>query len=477
MRYSSAVLLAGLVLSLSLGSCSSTKKITAPAATTPAAAAAVSETLPPLPPSEIDLPVKMVSRPILRLIDSIVPREFVSEGWPAYLQPGCDFRYRYRFVRSAFDIHLANNRISIQMQGRYQVAGGKCLCAAGKPVSPWISGNCGFDPEPMRRVDLSFSSQVSFLPDYSIRTSSGVGQVVSLDKCSMSVFSVDMTQLIADSIRSSIVTSCKALDAMIAGMNFSKYKQQMTERAGQKTAMGPYGYLSINPTALRVGTLSYTKDTLTISLGISCRPQLNSDSVNPSRVPPLPPLLSGANRSGVLLYLPATYDYAFMNKVINDSVRNRTFEFKGRTFVVKNVEVRGTARHQLDVRIDFEGSHRFSVDLLGTPVLDTAKQTLSIPDITCDLESKELVVKMVRALFKSRIRQSVKGNSYLDLAALLKTNLPMLNMQLNKAILPNLHTTGAIKQLKLIGFLADEKSIQAQLFVQADLEVVASGLR
>jgi len=83
---------------------------------------------------------------------------------------------------------------------------------------------------------------------------------------------------------------------------------------------------------------------------------------------------------------------------------------------------------------------------------------------------------MVRTVLRGKIRRTVQGNSYLDLAALLKTNLPTINAQLNRALTPYLHTTGEIKQLKLIGLLAGESNLYVQLFVQAELSVTDTGL-
>src|SRR5580658_1121725 len=142
MRYLPIILI--LALAAGLGSCKPAKQLSTPTVTL-----SIPDSLPPLPQSEIDLPVKVAGKPVLRAVDSLVPKEFLSPGWPNYLQPSCDFRYRYRFVRSGFDIRCTNNRISVAMSGSYQVAGGRCLCAAGRPVSPWVSGYCGFDNEPM----------------------------------------------------------------------------------------------------------------------------------------------------------------------------------------------------------------------------------------------------------------------------------------------------------------------------------------
>ena len=449
--------------------CSPAKKLTVPSVTI-----SLPDSLPALPQSEIDIPIKLAGKPLLAAADSLLPKEFTSQGWPAYLQPSCDFRYKFRFVRSGFNIRCVNNRISVGMECNYQVAGGRSICAGGKAVSPWISGYCGFDREPMRRVDLSFNTQFAISQDYRIRTVSGVEQVKALDKCTMSVFSLDMTNQIMDSIRSSINAFCRVIDAQATGLNVAGYLKQ-TAKTWQKTPIGPYGWLVINPVAMRVGALNYVRDTFALSLGISCRPELSSDK-SPARQFPLPPLNSGGSRNGIMLYLPANYEYSFLTKLLNDSIAGKSFEYKGRQVIIKEVAVKGIGRHQLELRIDLAGSHEARIFLRGTPVVDTAKQALSVPDVSFSIESGDLMVKMARAILRGKIRRTVQGNSYLDLAALLKTNLPSINAQLNRSITPYLHTSGEIKQLKLIGLLAGENSLQAQLFIQAELAVTDTGL-
>lgn len=459
------------VLVCYLSACSSSKKLSSPAVTIH-----IPDTLPTLPVSEIDLPLKVPGRPLLATIDSIVPKEFSSEGWPAYLQTSCDFRYKYRFVRSAFTIGCANNLLTVRLRGNYQVAGAKCLCAMGKPVSPWISGNCGFGSEPMRRVDIGIHSQLSLLPDYRVQTHTHTDPLKSSDKCIMSLFSVDMTPQILDSIQSSLNGLCLSLDNNLTGMDFSQRIRQTAAGALQRTPIGGYGYLAVNPLEIRAGALNYVKDTFYLPVGISCRPMLSSDSNRHGPTPPLPFLRAGAKKEGVYLYLQAAYDYAFLSKLMNDSLRDHTFLVKGRTVIVKDIAVKGIGNHQLEIKIDFAGSRKGRIYLRGTPVLDTAKQSLSVPDISYSLESQDMALKMARSLLKGKIRRSLQGNSYLDLAALLKVNLPTLDAQLNRQLGYNLYSKGHIRDLKLIGLLAGEKSLQAQLFINASLAITRTKL-
>lgn len=456
-----------------LGSCSSSKKLSTPATVV---TLQLPDTLPALPISEIDLPLKICSRPWLAMADSMVPMEFTSDGWPAYMQASCEFRYKYRFVRSGFTLACTDNNAVLLMNGNYQVAGSRCFCALDKPVSPWVSGSCGFGKEPMRRVNIAIRSQLSVTPGYRIQTQTRLDQLKAPDKCVVSLLSTDITQQITDSIRSSITGFCNTLDETLGGLNFTDYIHHASQTAWQKTGIGPYGYLVINPTSLRIGRLNLAKDTFSISVGLSCRPQCSSDSTNPAVLPPLPPLQSGINRDGIALYLQADYSYHFISRLLHDTLLNKSFEFKGSTVIIKDVELRGIGRHQIEVRVDFAGSRKGRVYFRGTPILDTAKQALSIPDISYSLESRDLALKMARTFFRNRIRRTLKGNSYLDLGSLIKANLPSLDSQLNKQLAPNLYTKGSTKAVRMIGLLAGDKNCQVQLMVKANLTVISTGL-
>ena len=143
-------------------SCSSTKKV-------PSAQVDV-RTLPSLPVSQINIPVRIYMSPLLKMMDSMTAKEFTSDNWPNYFQPSCDFRYKYRFLRSPFVFSCTNNKVNISFQGSYQIAGSKTVCAFDKQVSPWVSGSCGFGTEPMRKVDINISSTLELLPQYQVRT-------------------------------------------------------------------------------------------------------------------------------------------------------------------------------------------------------------------------------------------------------------------------------------------------------------------
>jgi Domain of unknown function (DUF4403) len=435
------------------------------------------EFLPELPLSELDIPLKIAAAPILAKAEQLVPTEFTSDAWPDFVYSSCNFRYKYRFVRSNLQISCVNNLISIRFGGNYQVSGSKCLCTAGIPVTPWISGNCGFPPQSLRKVNMALSSNLQFLPNYKLRTSTSVNQILPVDKCSVSVFSSDITQLIMDSIRSSLVSFTSSMDQSISGLNFEKFSSRLKDSAYRKIAVGKYGYFLLNPAATRIGQLNYLKDSFSISLGISCRPQFSSDPTNHITEPSsLPSLLQTENRNGIRLYLSMNYDFNFITNILRDSLRNKVFEVKGRTIVVKDVNFRGLPDHEVELRIDFAGSNHGSVYLRGTPILDTSKQTLQIPDIQYTLEGEDLALKIARSLFRNKIRKTLQGKSYLDIESYLNANKSIIDQALNKEWFSGFYSSGHLREAKIIGMLVTAQNIQIQLFISGELKLLGGNL-
>ena len=455
---------------LLLLSCSSSKKITA-------SQEQKEQELPELPLSELDIPVRLAAAPVLARAEQLVPTEFTSDTWPDFMHPSCDFRYKYRFVRTSLQITCVNNIIGIRFGGNYQVSGSKCLCTAGIPVTPWISGNCGFLPQPLRKVNMTLSTSLQFLPNYQLHTSTAINKIQPIDKCEVSVFSSDITQMVMDSIRSSLAAFSSGLDQTIAGLSFNKYVKQLKDSSYKKIALGPYGYFLLNPTAVRIGQLNYAKDSFSISLGVSCKPWLGSDPVNHSAVPAsLPGLLQTENRNGVRLYLNLNYDYNFLSKILQDSLHNKVFELKGRTIVVKDAGVQGIGNHQIELRIEFAGSNHGNIFLRGTPQLDTAKQTLSLADIQYSMEGEDLALKIGRSLFRNKIRKTIQGKSYLDITAWTAANKVMIDQILNRELVKDVYSSGSIREAKIIGMLVTGQNIQLQVFISGELKILGGNL-
>ncbi len=449
-----------------LAACGGSKKVTITPETTP------SRLLPALPASQINIPVKVYMRPLLALMDSMTAKEFTNDKWPNYTQSSCDFRYKYRFLRSPFSFTCINNKVDISFRGAYQIAGSRCVCAFDKQVSPWASGSCGFSGEPMRRVDLGISSTLTLLPNHLLLTATRLDKLQALDKCQVTLLQNDMTKEVLDSIKASVESYCTSFDQFVQTLNNNPLLGQWRSKGSQVMPVSTYGYLNLNPSMLRVSAFNLIKDTLFFSVGYNGNPKFSSDSQRLVTNAPLPPIGSAANAGGISTYLDAVYEYKFFNKLLNDSLRNKPFEVDGRTFVIKDVTISGTNEGKINVDVAFTGNRKGVLHISGTPLLDTATQVLSMPDISFSLDTKDILVNIAKGMFRRKIIKELKNQSVLDIAALINRNKAAIEARINQPVTAWMRTTGTFREIKLVGLLPQKDYIQVQALIKADIILI-----
>lgn len=431
-----------------------------------------SRLLPPLPESRIEIPVKVYMRPLLSLMDSITSREFTNDQWPNYTQSSCDYRYKYRFVRSPFQISCANNKVSIRFRGNYQIAGSRCVCAFDKQVTPWASGSCGFGSEPLRRVDVAISSTLSLLPNHQVTTATRLESLQALDKCQVTIMNNDMTATVMDSIKVSVNSYCSTFDQFVQALNNHELLQRWRSKGSQVMPVSSYGYLNLNPSLLRIGRFNIIKDTLYFSLAYYGNPQFSSDSQRLVTNQPLPYIQTADTKGGIATYLDAVYEYKFFNQLLNDSLRDKPFDVEGRTFVIKDVQIGGTNEGKIRVDVAFSGSRKGVLHISGTPLLDTATQVLSMPDVRFSLDTKDMLMNIAKGLFRKRIMKQLKDQAVLDIAALISRNKAAIEARMNQPVTPWMSTAGTLQEIRLVGLLPQKDYIQVQAFIRANIALI-----
>ncbi|KYP14894.1 MAG: hypothetical protein A1D16_07845 [Flavihumibacter sp. CACIAM 22H1] len=388
--------------------CGTAKKTTSPVSQP------IVKTLAPLTESVIHIPVKVVIKPFLQQAEQLAPKEITSEGWPAYMPSGCDFRYKYRFLRAGFQFSCLNNRVTMNMNGKYQIAGSKTVCVLGQSVSPWINGSCGFGDEPMRRVAIQLVSDLKFTADYRLQTSTRVEKVQAVDKCVVTVFNNDVTQQVMDSIAASVNFYGKEIDNNLRNLRFDEVLNPLAEKAGKKIPLSTYGYMKLNANSVKLGAINLTGDTLRFTAGISCFPEISSDSVNTSVTRHLPPLTGVVNGDGFTLTTNAVYDYLTIDTLLTRTLRNRSFDVKGEKIMISSVEVSGLDQYKVRFKISFTGTKKGTLFLTGTPELNLHSQQLEVPDLEYDLNSSSLVLAVGKTFFNRQILENLRQQAKIN---------------------------------------------------------------
>lgn len=462
--------LLGLLTLIAFVSCSSSKKAIIPPPVLP------TTTLPSLPESQINVPVKIAMPQLLAKAAQLIPKQVTSEGWPAYLKTSCEYQYKYRFIPGNFNFNCINNQIQVKLNGTYQVAGERCICALGKQTTPWVGGSCGFGNEPMRKTEIFITSQLNFQPNYTVKSYTTTQKVTAAEKCMVTMFNMDITQQVLDSIKSSTNVFCESMDSVINGFDFSSTTKDLAERINKKIPLNKYGYLKINPSAARMGKLNYNKDTLQSVLGISCFPELQSDSTNNYSAAFLPPLQNADVTGGVTVYNNARYDYVFITSLINQLVKDSSFVLEGNRITIKNVLVSGADNGKVEITVDFAGDKKGSLYLVGTPKLDVVQQIISMPDLDYSLKSNDVMLRLGKTFFNKKIINTLREKANIKINELVEKNRTAIDAQLSKKLSESAFSQGALTDIKVRALLIGKDMIQAQTCTRANISIIITGL-
>jgi hypothetical protein len=427
---------------------------------------------PDLPMSEIFVPVKVYLKPLLDRMDSSTSREFTSDKWPGFIQSSCDFRYKYRFVRSPFTFTCTNNRVNISFRGQYQIAGSKTVCAFGKQVSPWVSGSCGFGSEPLRRVDVHIGSTLQLLPGNQLKTSTRMERIQAHDKCEVSIFRSDITGEVMDSIRSSVDSYVAAFDQFVQSLNNQPALVSWRGGGSRVLPVSKYGYLNLSPTALNISPFNYVRDTLQFVVGFRGFPRFSSDSMSLVTNSRLPNVTTFPSPGHVNSYIDISYNYDQLTKILSDSLNNKVFDIEGRTFVIRGVNVSGTDAGKVAIDVRFAGNRSGTLHLAGTPQIDTTLQVLTMPDVTFSVESRDMMLNIAKGLLRKRIMRQLRNKSVFDLAALIARNKEKIEQRLNQRVTDWMSTSGTLNQLRIMAIRSSTSGIRMRLHLNGSLTLI-----
>jgi hypothetical protein len=146
----------------------------------------------------------------------------------------------------------------------------------------------------------------------------------------------------------------------------------------------------------------------------------------------------------------------------------------GRTFIIRNINLGGSDDNKLLIDVAFDGNRKGILHLSGSPMLDTATQVLTMPDISFSVDSRDMLINIAKGLFRKKVMKKLKDRSVLDVAQLIKNNKTIIEARLNQQLTDWLSTKGNFQELKLVGLLPQKTAIQLQVYIKGNITIIGS---
>lgn len=415
----------------------------------------------PLPLSEIDIPVSMSLKPVYKWANDFVDTLYTSPNYPnEWVQEECDVRYQYRFVRGPLSMRASNNVLLAKFTGNYGVRGATRICSRiGNSVwSP--SCTCGFGTEKPRRIDAGFAAQFKLLPDYKLAVTAKLTDPVALDKCEVCFFGKDVTKMVATQLKAEMQASISEMQKQLQAFTLRNYLQTVWDTLQAPYQIPGFGFLAMQPEALRISQAVLRNDSMFFSLGISARPELKTVITNIKK--PLPNITDFSQRGGFSLYISQLLPYDSLNVIANDQAAGKEFS-AGKGMFKKTVRIDSMrligGGEKVFIKVYLSRAIKGEVYLEGKPVWDPEARTLEIKDIDYEIKSKQVLVKSAAWLMDGTIEKRLKEYTRFDLGEKADTLRAELQAQMNREITAGISSIGEINELRVEKLLAQPEGI------------------
>lgn len=406
-----------------------------------------------LPESELSIPIQVNMKPLYQLAEKNVGIVFTSPNWPEdWVSIDCANRYKYQFRRGPLQISAAGNSMNLGFTGFYKIIGSTRVCLGNTVVSPWTPAcRCGFD-EGERRVNVGFVNTVNVLSDYKINLNIIRQEPVPLDKCTVCVFGVDITNQVMKGLKSELDLAKKTIEDSFGVVDLKPQVQQLWNKLNVSYDLYGLGWLKINPQKIRLTRMFAHNDSLNIFLGMTAKPVISFEK-SADLMTLVPNIDNSFSKPGFNIFLDAVLNYDSLSTILNAQLKDKEFNLaKGKNIIVKDCRIYGTGNEKLIIKMSFTGSNSGVAYFTGKPFYDEKKKIIEVRDIDFDVKTKNLFLKSADWLFNKRITNEIARVSKFDLSTYVDTARTLINRQLNTEWIKGVKNTGNINDLKIVGF-------------------------
>jgi hypothetical protein len=401
------------------------------------------------PLSTINIPVKLGLKPYFKKINQIVPSTFKDS------KQQCEgVSYTYYVKRKPIEFSGIGDRIVFGAEGSYWVKLKYCpkcshlISSSGNCIIPRIKTSCGIGNESMRKIRISYSSSIGISENYSLKSTTTLNEVSTLNPCTITVFNFDATSKLKKEIKKSLNNATKDIDTEISKVNFHSQMEQVWSMLWQPIPLNGYGYLYLKPKNTAANRILFKEDTAQFNISLSAYPSVSTDrlEIEPKA---LPQLLPSAKSDGFKIYVDVTAGYDSLSSMLTQELKGMKLDLKGRKFIFGDLKIYGAANQRLTIKVNFTGKATGSIFLVGTPIFDSEQQYISFPDLEYDLKTKNVLLKSTKWLFDKKITDLLRQSATFDLKPKLNHLAKEMNNGLNQQIGAGITMSGKVDTIKI----------------------------
>ncbi len=394
--------------------------------------------LPPLPASELDVPVAYDLAPAVAVLEAAVPRAFGDLEDMKQVPSRPNLSVAFSAARAPFGVRVRGPSATISTVVTYR-ARGKYTAR----FAPDVSASCGMRTDSAPRLRVALTTSVRLDPDWSLHPRTRVSAVEPMsatprDRCTVTIAKFDVTERVVAAVRGQLEGKAALVDARLARTDVKRRVENWWGLLQRPMRIRDSLWLEIRPSTVRLGELAAEDGALVAPLTLTAAPRIISGPRPTTPPTPLPPLAAaerghGADDArGLRVHLEAALDYASAERAIAPKLVGRSFERGGQRVTVREATLRPTRGGRIALTVVMAGAMEGAVRFVGRPRFDSTAGELQVPDLDFDVASDNVLVRGFDWLKHEELRDTLRLRARWPAAGLLEQARGKLEQALNR---------------------------------------------
>ena len=389
-------------------------------------------------------------------------------GGPDY--PACGIGLGFDIERGALSMRGRGSSIATDFGLKYRIAVRKRV-PCRKFFGPLFEGRCGYGREGLRQAAVTLTSTFRLNRDWNADLVTIAGPLRPITRCNARVFggALDITGFVMSSFKAAIDKMAKELDTEAEkALALRSRAEEVWRRLQAPIEVDEGLWLTVSPQTMGYAPLTVVGSEVRTGVRLIARPEVVLGPKPSSSSAPLPEAEAVESSDDFRVLLPVRLEHNGLRSQLKRRIAKEGVRFPpigNRQIRVVDVDVYGYGTKAV-LRVDFVGGADGRMYLVGTPTYSGAMNTLSFPDLEYDLETKNLILKVMDWFNHEEFRGYLRGEAVLDLSEDVQRARSRLTAALNKDY-EGLRMKGTVASLDLLGFYGKPETTEFLTYLQS----------
>ena len=410
------------------------------------------DSLPSVPPGTIVAPLSLELGGALRALEQEVPRRFGNITQRLPMGGSRRTSYAFEVNRDRFSVSFAADTVLLSAIIHYQ---GRAWY--DPPIGPDVNGECGTAGE-RPRARLVVRALPRLTSTWRLQVKTRLGAVVPLtaterDQCEVSFLKLDVTGRVLEAAGQALERILPQVERKISQLDVRTPLSKIWTDLQKPIRLSDSLWLLLAPVAVNVGSMQGSRQAVEAEIGVTASPRIVTGSKPIFRPLPLPALGTVRTDQGFALLVEGAFDYGVMSAELTNRLAGQSVRAAGGVLEVRKVTVLGVGSGRLALGLDFDGSARGKIWLLGKPSYDATSGILSVPDLDFDTKSAGLLLRGLAWLKGNAIREFLRKQATISAGPVLGQVQALAVKEMNRTLARGVELSATIESSEPAGIL------------------------